>query len=166
MLQKIDRKKYIFFYFIIFLILSSIHNSNFKYNKFFAIKKIDVVWLNESNNLLLENKLVDFIGYNIFTLEKDSFKFIDSLNLIKDYNIKTKEYQNVMKIALKAHKVLKCRGVTRSDFKFHNGKFYLLETNTQPGMTNLSLVPEIAQYHGVNFFSLIDWIIKDASKNR
>ena len=81
-------------------------------------------------------------------------------------NIKRSEYENVMNIALKAHKVLKCRGVTRSDFKFHNGKFYLLETNTQPGMTNLSLVPEIALYHGMNFFSLIDWIIKDASKNR
>ncbi len=81
-------------------------------------------------------------------------------------NIKPKDYQNVMNIALKAHKVLKCKGVTRSDFKFHNGKFYLLETNTQPGMTNLSLVPEIALHHGMNFFSLIDWIIKDASKNR
>ena len=81
-------------------------------------------------------------------------------------NIKTKDYQNVMNIAFKAHKVLKCKGVTRSDFKFHNGKFYLLETNTQPGMTNLSLVPEIALHHGMNFFSLIDWIIKDASKNR
>ena len=81
-------------------------------------------------------------------------------------NIKTKEYQNVMNIALKAHKVLKCRGVTRSDFRFNNGKFYLLEINTQPGMTNLSLVPEIALHHGMNFFSLIDWIIKDASKNR
>ena len=72
----------------------------------------------------------------------------------------------VMNIAFKAHKVLKCRGVTRSDFKFYKGKFYLLETNTQPGMTNLSLVPEIALHHGMNFFSLIDWIIKDASKNR
>ena len=81
-------------------------------------------------------------------------------------NIKTKEYQNVMNIALKAHKVLKCRGVTRSDFRFNNGKFYLLELNTQPGMTNLSLVPEIALHHGINFFSLIEWIIKDASKNR
>ena len=81
-------------------------------------------------------------------------------------NIKPKEHQNVMNIALKAHRVLKCRGVTRSDFKFYNGKFYLLETNTQPGMTNLSLVPEIALYHGMSFFSLIDWIIKDASKNR
>jgi len=81
-------------------------------------------------------------------------------------NIKTNEYKNVMNIAFKAHKVLKCRGITRSDFKFHNGKFYLLEINTQPGMTNLSLVPEIALFHGINFFSLLDWIIKDASKNR
>ena len=81
-------------------------------------------------------------------------------------DIKTKEYQNVMNIALKAHKILKCRGVTRSDFRFNNGKFYLLELNTQPGMTNLSLVPEIALHHGINFFSLIEWIIKDASKNR
>ena len=81
-------------------------------------------------------------------------------------NIKTKEYKNVMNIALKAHKVLKCRGVTRSDFRFNNGKFYLLELNTQPGMTNLSLVPEIALHYGINFFSLIEWIIKDASKNR
>ena len=81
-------------------------------------------------------------------------------------NIKPKDHQNVMNIALKAHRVLKCRGVTRSDFKFYNGKFYLLETNTQPGMTNLSLVPEIALYNGMNFFSLIDWIIKDASKIR
>ena len=81
-------------------------------------------------------------------------------------NIEMKEYKKVMNIALKAHKALKCRGVTRSDFKFYKGKFYLLETNTQPGMTNLSLVPEIALYHGMNFFSLIDWIIKDASKNR
>ena len=81
-------------------------------------------------------------------------------------NIKAKEYRNVMNIALKAHKVLKCRGVTRSDFRFNNGKFYLLEVNTQPGMTNLSLVPEIALHYGMSFFSLIDWIIKDASKNR
>ena len=67
---------------------------------------------------------------------------------------------------MKAHKLLKCRGITRSDFKFYNGKFYLLELNTQPGMTSLSLVPEIAHYNGINFKSLINWMIKDASKNR
>ena len=88
MLQKIDKKKYIFFYFIIFLILSSTHNSNFKYNNFFNIKKIEVVGLDKTNNLLLEKKLKDLIGLNIFTIDKESFKFIKSENLINRYNIK------------------------------------------------------------------------------
>jgi len=69
----------------------------------------------------------------------------------------------VLQIAHKAHKIIGCRGVTRSDFKFFNGKFYLLEINTQPGMTKLSLVPEIAAYRGINFIKLIEWILDDAS---
>jgi len=69
-------------------------------------------------------------------------------------------------IAFKAHKVIGCRGVTRSDFKFYKGKFYLLEINTQPGMTKLSLVPEIASFAGISFIKLIEWILKDASINR
>ena len=72
----------------------------------------------------------------------------------------------VMTIALKAHKFLGCRGISRSDFKFYKNKFYLLEINTQPGMTKLSLVPEIAAYSGINFIQLIEWILKDASKKR
>ena len=77
------------------------------------------------------------------------------------------EYFNkLMNIALKAHKLLNCRGITRSDFKFYKNKFYLLELNTQPGMTNLSLVPEIAAHKDIDFRSLIDWMIKDASKKR
>ena len=72
----------------------------------------------------------------------------------------------VMNMALKAHKVIGCKGVTRSDFKFYKNKFYLLEINTQPGMTKLSLVPEIAAYQGMNFIKLIEWILKDASTKR
>ena len=72
----------------------------------------------------------------------------------------------VLNIALKAHKKIGCRGVTRSDFKFYKNKFYLLEINTQPGMTKLSLVPEIAAYQGVSFYKLINWILKDASTKR
>ena len=71
-----------------------------------------------------------------------------------------------MNIAHKAHKKIGCRGVTRSDFKYYNGKFYLLEINTQPGMTKLSLVPEIAAYKGITFIELIEWILKDASKQK
>ena len=72
----------------------------------------------------------------------------------------------VMNMALKAHKVIGCKGVTRSDFKFYNNKFYLLEINTQPGMTRLSLVPEIAKYKGITFIKLIEWILKDASAKK
>ena len=71
-----------------------------------------------------------------------------------------------MNMAYKAHKVIGCMGVTRSDFKFFNNKFYLLEINTQPGMTKLSLVPEIAAYRGISFLELIEWIMQDASKKK
>ena len=81
-------------------------------------------------------------------------------------NLSKMKYNEVLKIAQKAHKVLKCRGVTRSDFKFYNNKFYLLELNTQPGMTDLSLVPEIAKYKGLNFENLVQKILQDASINR
>ena len=72
----------------------------------------------------------------------------------------------VLELAHKAHKIIKCKGVTRSDFKYFKGKFYLLEINTQPGMTKLSLVPEIAAHHGMSFIKLIEWILKDASTKR
>ena len=81
-------------------------------------------------------------------------------------NLTKKNINKVLNIAFKAHRILKCRGVTRSDFKFQNNKFYLLELNTQPGMTKLSLVPEIAAYRGISFLSLLEWILNDASKNR
>ena len=80
--------------------------------------------------------------------------------------ISKKKYKEVLKIAKKTHKVLNCRGVTRSDFKFFNNNFYLLELNTQPGMTGLSLVPEIANFKGLTFENLVEKILLDASINR
>jgi D-alanine-D-alanine ligase len=80
--------------------------------------------------------------------------------------ISRNKLNEVMNMALKAHKVIACRGVSRSDFKFYRNKFYLLEINTQPGMTKLSLVPEIAAYKGMSFLKLIEWILKDASTKR
>ncbi len=77
-----------------------------------------------------------------------------------------KNYNKVTSLALKTHNLLKCRGVTRSDFRFFKNKFYLLEINTQPGMTSLSLVPEIAKFKGIKFIQLIEKIIKDASINK
>ena len=78
----------------------------------------------------------------------------------------SKNCKKVEEIALKAHNLLKCRGVTRSDFRFYNNNFYLLELNTQPGMTSLSLVPEIARYRNISFRKLIEQIIQDASINK
>ncbi len=80
--------------------------------------------------------------------------------------ISKKNHDKVTNIALKAHNLLKCRGVTRSDFRFYKNKFYLLEINTQPGMTSLSLVPEIARYNNISFKKLIQRIIYDASINK
>ena len=77
-----------------------------------------------------------------------------------------KKYNEVLQIAKKTHEVLNCRGVTRSDFKYYNNCFYLLELNTQPGMTNLSLVPEIAFFKGLSFENLVEKILLDASTDR
>ena len=80
--------------------------------------------------------------------------------------ISKRKYQELTKIALKAHKILNCRGVTRSDFRYYKNSFYLLETNTQPGMTSLSLVPEIANFNNITFKNLIIKILEDASINK
>ena len=77
-----------------------------------------------------------------------------------------KNYNKINSIAMKVHNLLKCRGVSRSDFRFYKNKFYLLELNTQPGMTSLSLVPEIANYNNISFIQLIEEIMKDASTNK
>ena len=81
-------------------------------------------------------------------------------------NLKKEKLKQLMNMAYKAHQIIGCRGITRSDFKFYNDKFYLLEINTQPGMTKLSLVPEIAAYKGISFLKLIQWMLKDASKKK
>ena len=101
-----------------------------------------------------------FYDYQAKYNTKAKTKHIIPVDLKKD------EYKKLMSLALKAHRLIGCRGVTRSDFKFFNGKFYLLELNTQPGMTNLSLVPEIASYHGLSFIKLIELILKDASTKK
>ena len=80
--------------------------------------------------------------------------------------INKRKYVESLKIAKKAHIALGCKGITRSDFKFFKNQFYLLEINTQPGMTNLSLVPEIANYKGISFENLVEKILLNASINR
>ena len=101
-----------------------------------------------------------FYDYEAKYSKKAKTEHIIPVDLVKN---KLKE---VMNISLKAHKIIGCRGVTRSDFKFYKNKFYLLEVNTQPGMTKLSLVPEIAKYKGISFIQLIEWILKDATTKK
>ncbi len=80
-------------------------------------------------------------------------------------------YQFVQQLSLKAHVALGCRGVSRSDFRFDdtpqgNGELVILEVNTQPGMTETSLVPEIAAYAGFSFGELVRWMVEEASCDR
>ena len=101
-----------------------------------------------------------FYDYQAKYNSKAKTKHIIPVNLTK------KKYHELMNISSRVHNLLGCRGVTRSDFKYYKDKFYLLEINTQPGMTKLSLVPEISAYKGINFINLIKLILKDASTNK
>jgi D-alanine-D-alanine ligase len=78
--------------------------------------------------------------------------------------------RNAMDIALRAHRALGCRGVSRADFRFddtaNRPRLILLEVNTQPGMTPTSLVPEQARHIGMDFRTLVRWIVEDASCDR
>jgi D-alanine-D-alanine ligase len=80
-------------------------------------------------------------------------------------------YQQVRRLALAAHRALGCRGVSRADFRYDDriegsGGLVCLEVNTQPGMTETSLVPELAAHAGITFDELVQWMIEDASLNR
>lgn len=80
-------------------------------------------------------------------------------------------YLLVLEWAQTAHKALKCRGVSRSDFRYDDtqgepGRLYYLETNPQPGLTPLSLVPEIVAHEGMSYAQLVQWMIEDASCQR
>ena len=80
--------------------------------------------------------------------------------------ISKNKYKEVLKISEKINKILKCKGIVRCDFRFYKNQFYALEANTQPGMTSLSLVPEIAKYSKISFVKLVKWMVNDSSLNR
>ena len=80
-------------------------------------------------------------------------------------------YQQVRRLALAAHRALGCRGVSRADFRYDDrhegtGGLVCLEVNTQPGMTETSLVPELAAHAGISFDELVRWMVEDASLSR
>ena len=94
----------------------------------------------------------------------------DSTIHIIPANIERNIYQATQELALAAHESLHCRGVTRCDFRFDDALgregLVCLEINTQPGMTERSLVPELAKHEGISFDELVYWILNDASCNR
>ncbi len=80
-------------------------------------------------------------------------------------------YQEARRLTLAAHRALGCRGVSRADFRYDDriegtGGLVCLEVNTQPGMTETSLVPELAAHAGISFDELVQWMVEDASLNR
>jgi D-alanine-D-alanine ligase len=85
--------------------------------------------------------------------------------------IKPNIYHQVQELALTAHQALGCRGVSRADFRYDDtpggtGQLVCLEVNTQPGMTETSLVPELAAHDGLTFGELVTWMVEDASLDR
>jgi len=85
--------------------------------------------------------------------------------------IKENIYLTIQELALRAHKALGCRGVSRTDFRYDDGpggsgQLVALEINTHPGMTEVSLVPELAAHAGMSFGALVRWMVEDASCNR
>jgi D-alanine-D-alanine ligase len=85
--------------------------------------------------------------------------------------VPAKIYEECRRLALASHAALGCRGVTRSDFRYDDTKpgtqgLAVLEVNTQPGMTETSLVPEMAQHAGITFEELVSWMVEDASLDR
>ena len=141
-------------------ILINIYN-NLIFEKFIGGQEIQVA--------VLKNRAIGAIELKpkrFFYDYKAKYSRSAKTDHIMPANISRKKYIEIQKIAEKTHKVLGCKGVTRSDFKFYKNRFYLLEINTQPGMTNLSLVPEIAKYKGISFEKLVEQMILDASINR
>jgi D-alanine-D-alanine ligase len=82
--------------------------------------------------------------------------------------IKPNIYQRIQEMTVRAHEALGCRGVSRADFRYDDDTDTLvcLEVNTQPGMTETSLVPELAAHGGLSFGELVEWMVEDASVNR
>ena len=106
----------------------------------------------------------DFYGYDAKYAKGGSVHVIPA-------KIKPKIYHKVQDLALRAHRALGCRGVSRSDFRFdetkgEDGDLVCLEINTQPGMTETSLVPEMAVFAGLTFGELVEWMVEDASCDR
>ena len=120
----------------------------------------------DEGRALLAKREVDFIFLDITMPKEDGFAFLRSVHGDKYGVIFVTAYQEY---ALRAHRALGCRGVSRADFRYDEagtGELILLEVNTQPGMTGTSLVPELAAHAGKSYEALVTWMVNDASVDR
>lgn len=80
--------------------------------------------------------------------------------------VPAKIYEQALALAVAAHQALGCRGVSRADFRLDGDRLFILEVNTQPGMTPTSLLPEQAAFVGIPFKDLVSWIVEQAEFDR
>ena len=163
----------------------AIINSEFEKNEYIK-EKVSSRTCSEENDILLIQEFIDGPEIQVAIYGNNKAGSIEIVPKNKFYDYESKYFDNgetqhiipprisekkineVNNLGLKAHKLLNCMGISRSDFILDKktDNFFILETNTQPGMTPTSLVPEIAKYYGLDFDNLIEWIVKDASINR
>ena len=134
--------------------------------KFVAGKELTCAVMGDRAFDIIEIKPVSeaFYGYDAKYAKGGSIHVLPA-------DIKPKIYQAVQNLSLRAHRALGCRGLTRADFRYdetkgEDGELVCLEVNTQPGMTETSLAPEMAAYAGVSFGELVAWMVEDASCDR
>ena len=115
--------------------------------------------------------VIDIVSNTGLFYDYDAKYVVGGSRHVLPANLKENIYQNVQELALRAHRALGCRGVSRTDFRYDDrsggtGELIVLEVNTQPGMTETSLVPELAAYAGLSFGELVRWMVEDASLDR
>ena len=148
---------------IVLIFLSTYSPSGFnlilqKDNTFFKIKKMEIINNSLIKNSEIKEKLSKIYNKNIFMIRrKDIEDPLKEINFLKKIEVK-KKYPNTIVV-----EIFETKPVA---ILYKNKAKYLLEINTQPGMTKLSLVPEIADYSGIKFDDLVVWMINDASSNR
>lgn len=134
------------------------HSKEFLVEEFIPGKEISVAVINDKAIGVLELKPAQgFYDYEA--------KYTDGKTIhVMPAEIPDDKYQQVMQMAEKAHKLLGCKTISRSDFRYNpeNGELYILEVNTHPGMTPLSIVPEIAAYCGVSYEDIVEMLIRSA----
>ena len=95
-------------------------------------------------------------------VDKNDHVSLDGNLFAVEWGFDDELYETCLELALRAHRALGCRGVSRADFRYDGDRLCILEVNTQPGMTATSLIPEQAEYAGTSFAELVTWMVDNA----